>query len=149
MVSTERLKIHPLSDDEMQAMIDEERDEGLKQAYSEMLSGSKENPDKRVWYAVWAMRLKDSDMVIGNLSFKGLDDNGTVEIGYGISPEYEGRGYMTEAVTAMAKWAVTQPGVLRVEAETDPDNAASRKVLLKSGFLPNGIMGEEGPRFSR
>lgn len=86
-------------------------------------------------------------IVVGDLSFKGLHD-GMVEIGYGMKKEYEGQGYMTEAVTAMAEWASNQPGVTRVEAETDPDNIASKKVLQKAGFRENGVMGKEGPRYS-
>jgi Acetyltransferases, including N-acetylases of ribosomal proteins len=34
-----------------------------------------------------------------------------------------------------------------VEAETDPGNIASQRVLEKCGFHPMGIMGEEGPRY--
>ena len=33
-------------------------------------------------------------------------------------------------------------------AETDAGNAASQRVLEKCGFRPNGILGEEGPRFT-
>lgn len=34
-----------------------------------------------------------------------------------------------------------------VEAETAPDNKASQRILEKCGFVPDGTMGEEGPRF--
>ena len=64
-----------------------------------------------------------------------------------LKKEYECRGYMTEAVTAMARWASEHNGVKRVEAETAPDNKASQRVLEKAGFYPNGVMGEEGPRY--
>ncbi len=37
----------------------------------------------------------------------------------------------------------------RVEAETDPENKKSQRVLEKCGFAPLGIIGEEGPRFYR
>jgi transcriptional regulator with XRE-family HTH domain len=37
--------------------------------------------------------------------------------------------------------------LLPVEAETDPDNAASQRVLMKCGFRPNGETGEGGPRY--
>jgi len=30
---------------------------------------------------------------------------------------------------------------------TDPDNKASQRVLAKAGFIANGVMGLEGPRF--
>jgi len=84
---------------------------------------------------------------VGDLSFKGLDSNGMVEIGYGIKKEYEGQGYMTEAVTAMVGWASEQIGVNYIEAEADQDNKASQRVLEKTGFHLNGIMGNEGPRY--
>lgn len=48
----------------------------------------------------------------------------------------------------MAKWASNQTGVSYVEAETDPNNVASQRVLQKTGFLANGEIGEEGPRFT-
>ena len=40
------------------------------------------------------------------------------------------------------------PEVAAVEAETDPENAASKRVLEKCGFALNGIIGEEGPRWA-
>ena len=59
MIKTERLTIYPLSDEEMQDIINNEPDEMLKTAYSEMLAGCKKNPDHRVWYALWVLQLND------------------------------------------------------------------------------------------
>lgn len=70
-----------------------------------------------------------------------------VEIGYGIKKEIKGKGYMMEAVTAKSIWVSQQEGVLSVEAETDTNNIASQKVLQKSDFIPNGIIGAEGFRY--
>ena len=148
VLKTERLNIYPLSDSEMENMIANELDMVMKKAYSIMLEKCKQNPEQRIWYAVWNMQLNDgTGRSVGDLSFKGLNSNGMVEIGYGIKKEYEGLGYMTEAVTAMARWAIEQTGVKYVEAETTPDNKASQRVLEKAGFHLNGIMGVEGPRF--
>ncbi len=148
VVKTERLIIYPLSDSEMENLIVINLDMGMKKAYSEMLDGCKQNPEQRIWYAVWNMQLNDkTSRSVGDLCFKGLNSNGLVEIGFGIKKEYEGQGYMTEAVTAMARWASEQIGVKHVEAETDPDNKASQRILEKAGFHLNGLMGVEGPRF--
>lgn len=148
VIQTERLTICPLSDDEMRVMIDREPDETLKAAYSDMLAGCLQNPRQRIWHALWVLRLNDgSGTVVGSLAFKGLGGDGKVEIGYGLRPEYEGRGLMTEAVSAAVRWAAQQPGVSVIEAETEPDNAASRRVLEKAGFVPAGVMGAEGPRY--
>ena len=93
------------------------------------------------------MTLTNSQEFVGDLCFKGPVRNHAVEIGYGIQPAYEGCGYTTEALQAMTKWAFQQKDVVFVEAETAPDNKASQRVLEKCGFVPDGTMGEEGPRF--
>lgn len=84
---------------------------------------------------------------VGDLCFKGLDSKGVVEIGYGILEEYQGQGYATEAVKAVTEWALQKNNVTAIEAETDVDNIISQKVLAKCGFIANGVIGEEGPRF--
>jgi len=145
-METKRLTIRLLTDAEMETLIISQTDAGIQAAYGEMLAGCLAHPGSRQWYAVWQIALTDGTPV-GDLCFKGVSGDGTVEIGYGIYPEYEGKGYMTEAVTAMTQWAATQPGVKRVEAETEPDNGASQRVLSKAGYVPTGTMGEEGPRF--
>lgn len=147
-VETERMYLYPLSDEEMRLVIEKESDPEMKQAYTEMLEGSLSNPDKRIWYAVWNMELKDeSGIIVGDFCFKGLSDDGVIEIGYGLKEEYRHYGYMTEALKAITEWALSQESVKQVEAETDAENIASQKVLLQSGFISNGKMGEEGPRF--
>ena len=46
----------------------------------------------------------------------------------------------------MTQWVFGKEGVIFVEAETEPDNKASLRVLEKCGFTPDGE-GKEGPRF--
>lgn len=147
-VETERMYLYPLRDEEMRLVIEKESDPEMKQDYMEMLEGSLSNSDKRIWYAIWNMELKDeSGIIVGDFCFKGLSDDGVIEIGYGLKEEYRHHGYMTEAVKVITEWALSQDGVKQVEAETDAENIASQKVLLQSGFISNGKMGEEGPRF--
>ena len=145
-MKTERLEIHVSDRGEMEQFIALQTDEMLKAAYSEMLSESLSHPEQREWYAMWMIELADGAHV-GELCFKGLDSDGSVEIGYGISEEYRGLGYATEAVSAVTQWALSQHDVARVEAEAEADNIASIKVLTKCGFTPTGTFGEEGPRF--
>lgn len=147
-VETERMYLYPLSDEEMRLVIENESDPEMKQAYTEMLEGCLSNPDKRIWYAIWDMELKDdSETIAGDFCFKGLGDDGVIEIGYGLKEEYRHYGYMTEAVKVITEWALSQDGVKQVEAEADAENIASQKVLFRTGFIRNGKMGEEGPRF--
>ena len=148
-IKTKRMTIRPMSDAEIEALMERTPSDELRSAYGEMLSGCKSDPENRVWYAPWAMTLKDSATYIGDLGFKGPVKNHAVEIGYGVLPEYEGQSYTTEAVQAVTQWAFQQKNVVFVEAETDPENKASRRVLEKCGFVPDGTTGEEGPRFVR
>ena len=131
----------------METIISSETNAELKAAYSEMLDGCLNNPDQWDWYAIWIIELSDGTH-IGDLCFKGLNSNGVAEIGYGILEEYQGQGYATEAVKAALTWAFQNPNVTAIEAETDADNAASKRVLEKCGFVANGIMGKEGPRYA-
>jgi RimJ/RimL family protein N-acetyltransferase len=147
-VESARLVLRVLDDREMAALVEGESDAGLKQAYAEMLEGCRREPEKRVWHAVWVMELKGGKgEAVGNLSFKGLGEDGMVEVGYGLNEGWCGKGYMTEAVRTMAEWALAQPEVTRVEAETEAANGASRRVLERAGFVPTGTEGAEGPRF--
>ncbi len=146
-IKTERMTLRPMSDGEIQALMERLDSDEERAAYGEMLDGCQRDPENRIWYAPWKMALKDGPEYIGDLDFKGPAKAHAVEIGYGVQPEYEGHGYTTEAVKAMAKWAFQQKDVVFVEAETAPDNRASQRVLEKCGFVPDGTMGEEGPRF--
>lgn len=146
MLETNRLRLHPASREEAERLVEQQTDGELKQAYREMLEGGLSHRHQWVWYTPWIITLKDGTD-IGDLCFKGVDPSGVAEIGYGLLPDYMGRGYATEAVSAAVRWALEQPGISRIEAETEPDNLASQRVLEKCGFAPSGIMGKEGPRF--
>ena len=146
MIETKRLRIYPAAREQMEAFIAAETDADLKTAYTEMLEGCLRHPDQWHWYAMWMIELRGGTH-IGDLCFKGLGTNGVVEIGYGVLEEYQGQGYATEAVRAAVDLALQQPGVTLVEAETEPDNRASQRVLEKCGFLPSGTVGKEGPRY--
>ena len=122
MLNTKRLRIYPASREQMEAMIASEQDEELKKAYTEMLEGCLRHPNQWDWYAIWMIEKTDGTH-IGDL-------------------------YATEAVRAACRWAFLHPDVTSLEAETDAKNAASQRVLQKCGFRPNGIIGEEGPRFT-
>lgn len=147
-IETARLTIHAATQDEMRRFIGAQTDDALATAYREMLQGCLDHPENHAWHAIWMIERADGTHV-GELSFKGFNADGSVEIGYGILEAFRGRGYATEAVGAAVDWALRQPGVTHVEAETDPGNGASMRVLEKCGFVPSGTTGEEGPRFVR
>ena len=145
MIITERMKVYPISIEKMKEIVEIEKNEILKIAYKEMLDGCLNYPENYIWYTLWFLELKDTENeFIGTLSYKEIDDKGIVEIGYGINEGYENKGYMTEAVRAIVKWASEQPNVNHIEAEAEENNYASIRVLEKCNFVPNGKIGEEG-----
>jgi RimJ/RimL family protein N-acetyltransferase len=86
-------------------------------------------------YGVYQLiRLADS-LVVGDIGFHAPPDRaGTVTLGYGLAPPARGRGYATEALRGMIDWALAQPGVRRVEADTSHGNLASRRVMERAGM---------------
>ncbi len=95
-----------------------------------------------VWYAMMRAPREASDMLAGDVGdtlmasggFKGAPQDGTVEIGYSVLPRFQGHGYATEMVRALIDWAFSQPGVLRIVAETTESNTASMRLLHRFGF---------------
>lgn len=100
------------------------------------------------WRHGFAVVKSDGDTVVGVASFKGSpDDDGVVEIAYGIAPGYQGRGYATEAAAALVDFAQRDARTRIVRAHTLPERNASTRVLTKCGFelLGEVIDPEDGP----
>jgi RimJ/RimL family protein N-acetyltransferase len=62
------------------------------------------------------------------------------EIGYWTAKEQRGRGYTTEAVRAVARWAFEALGVERLEWLAEVGNEASRAVAVSAGFTMEGTL---------
>jgi len=85
------------------------------------------------WLTYWLIVIRDENVGAGMLGFKGFpNENGSTEIGYGIDPAYQGKGYMSEAVQGLIDWAFTHP-FCNVITATEVENPASRKLLERLG----------------
>lgn len=143
----ERILIESKTISEMEILCEQTQDNELKQAYTEMLNLMKQIVGHEEWACDWTIKNKEGDSVIGGIGFKGMpDDNGIVEVGYGINESYRNQGYATEAVKVMLEWALQQAGVKRIQAQTEEHNEISKRVLLKNGFQHIGV-GYEGPLY--
>src|ERR671935_1978122 len=60
---------------------------------------------------------RDDSLVMGEIGFVGPPTDGVVTIGYAIVPDARRQGYATEAIIALAGWALAQPGVGEVRAQ--------------------------------
>jgi ribosomal-protein-alanine N-acetyltransferase len=73
--------------------------------------------------------------LIGIAGFVGPPtSDGAVEIGYAILPDYQGRGYASEAVNALVSHAFADPVVQCITATTYETLQPSIRVLQKTGF---------------
>jgi RimJ/RimL family protein N-acetyltransferase len=103
------------------------------------------------WGHGFAVVHRESRSVIGSAGFKGPpDEDGMVEIAYGIVPVHQGQGLATEAAAALVAFAVGSGRVRVVRAHTLPTSNASTRVLAKCGFSPTGeVMDPEDGRVWR
>jgi len=88
----------------------------------------------------------DDRAVIGMGGYKGPPSDGTVEIGYGIAPDYRGAGYASEAARQLIERA-RATGVTTVLAHTLAEPNASTRVLGRLGFTKTETIEdpEDGP----
>ncbi|MCB2195372.1 MAG: GNAT family N-acetyltransferase [Bacteroidetes bacterium] len=117
----------------MQRIIPAELKEALEK---NILPGVADASKNYLYYTIWTIISKKENKMVGDICFYGEPDaNGEVEIGYGTYSEFQGKGYMTEAVKGIINWAANEPGIKKVKASTDKDNIASWRVLEKNNFV--------------
>jgi RimJ/RimL family protein N-acetyltransferase len=84
------------------------------------------------------------DLVIGDIGFHAPPDElGELSVGFGVVPAARRRGYAVEALRALLAWALDQPEVRAVHADTDLVNLASQRVLQGAGMR---VVADEGDR---
>ena len=89
-----------------------------------------------VFYALVA----EDGSVLGRFNLYDLED-GTAGLGYRVAEQGAGRGVATATVRELCRTAAATHGLRTLRAATSHDNAASRKVLTKAGFVPVGPAG--------
>lgn len=123
-IRTKRLIIKPCVDD----LIEDNKDVKLHiQHYLEEL----EMDQDLLGWGVWLVFSEKNHELIGDIGFKGKPDHDVVEVGYGIYPDAQNKGYATEAVQALVDWAFQTGQVNKIIAECLKTNHASIRVLEK------------------
>ena len=97
-----------------------------------------DHPEEYPFAVDYLIVVKAIKTAIGSIDYKRMpDENGVSEIGYGMSPQYEGHGYMTEALLAMISFG-KENGVKKIVADTLLENVKSQNVLRRCGFTLAG-----------
>jgi RimJ/RimL family protein N-acetyltransferase len=134
-LQTKSLKLVPLTLEEVRAWVDAMDPSQKAELSADWLSRLHASTSADPWTHGFTMVHRDSGIVVGKCGFKGPpSSDGVVEIAYGVGPDYQGKGYATEAAQALVDFAVSSGAVRVVRAHTLPDWNASTRVLTKCGF---------------
>ena len=94
-------------------------------------------------HAQFAIERREDGVVVGTCTLYALDAQcRRADIGYVLLPSQWGRGYATEANTALLDWGFGALDLNRVEADIDPRNVASARALERLGFVREGHLRE-------
>lgn len=83
----------------------------------------------------WGLFLKNKEKLIGYMGFWRMDKpNFRGEIGYMIQEDYQGKGFMQEAMDVVLKYCFESLRFHSIEADVNPNNKRSVALLEKNGF---------------
>jgi RimJ/RimL family protein N-acetyltransferase len=152
-LTTERLKLRPLTEADIPAnyavFADPEvarywsrepwtelaqAEESIRAAMAAFADGSEVR---------FGIELLASGELIGNVGLHHFfEQNRRCEIGYALASRHWGQGYATEALRAAIRHGFDALDLNRIEADIDPRNIGSGRVLEKLGFRKEGYMPE-------
>jgi RimJ/RimL family protein N-acetyltransferase len=95
---------------------------------------TRRNHAKDGW-TTWAVADPDTDEVYGYAGLVHGTEPDTIEITYVLLKERWGQGLASEIVIALSGYALQGRGLAAVYATIHPDNAASRRVIEKAGYV--------------
>ena len=79
--------------------------------------------------------LKQSMEIIGSAGFHNLpDEKGMIEIGFGIDPAFQNKGYGKQLLHGMWNWVVKDPRVKTLRYTVSPSNTISKSIIQKLKF---------------
>jgi len=91
----------------------------------------------------WGLAMKKTDKVVGTVTLWQFDEeNRRAEVGFALARSAWGRGLMGEGLNLAIGLGFGPLGLRRLEADVDPRNAASLRLLEGLGFRREGLMRE-------
>lgn len=148
MISTSRVTLRPFMLDDVPKLFAMSLEDGIRrwlpdQVYRDeqhaeqviraLMVHTAADPDPRVRPYVLGVEETSSRSLIGHVGLSPA--RGSVEIGYAIEQERQGKGFAVEAVLAMSRWALEKLSLPEVLGIVAWENAPSCRVLEKAGFV--------------
>ncbi len=88
----------------------------------------------------WGIALKGEKEIIGTIGFNHFTKGHRATIGYDLRRKHWNKGYITEVLKAVIDFGFHTLEINRIEAEVMQGNIVSEKVLVKLGFIREGIL---------
>ena len=97
--------------------------------------------EKKLYIIAGVYLQEDPNNIIATAEIFGYDKLVSMaEIGYRINERYWNRGIATKVTQALVAYLFDEIGLNRIQAKVMPENIYSAKVLLKNGFLREGLI---------
>jgi ribosomal-protein-alanine N-acetyltransferase len=91
----------------------------------------------------WGITVASSDSVVGTCTIFGLDrEHRRCELGFFLARRFWGQGIAFRALGALLRFAFDELALHRIEADADPRNERSLRLLERLGFRREGLLRE-------
>ena len=163
IIFTPRLELHHVPADRLITLLEDPENEAIYEGctytnpHRELMDNQgplrwrvpqvKQDASLNKWFVRWLV-LRSAREIVGSISFHNAPNrDGMVEIGLGVNPDFQGRGYAKEALVGMWSWVVEQPGVTVLRYTVSRSNVASVKIIQGFEFVHTGVQidEEDGP----
>ena len=104
----------------------------------EIITSAETNPGMGRWAAIE----KESGIFIGSFAIIPIENTEDIQLGYALLKKYWGKGFASELTMAGLKYYFSTTSAIKIYALAEIPNTASHRVLLKNGFVPDGIRKE-------
>ena len=103
----------------------------VKSLINKILYGIKSNNS-----IAWGIVLRNQENIIGTVSFHNIEKaHFRAEIGYHIHPDFWNKGILSEILPSVIDYGFNKMKLHSIEAQIDPENVNSKKLLLKNNFI--------------
>jgi len=99
-------------------------------------------------YGMFALESLGTGAIVGFIGIVHPGDQPEPEVKYAFARQHWGKGLATEAVRALVTHGARAYGLRRIIATTAPENLASHRVLLKSGFEKSEVRANDDGTFT-
>jgi len=150
ILSTQRLMLRQISNNDANEIFSLRSDKKVMQFIDRPLATSIEDAFQLIQKMndtnegiTWAITVKDDATLIGTIGYwRIIKEHYRAEIGYLLHPDFQGKGIMQEAMTEVLKYGFKKMKLHSVEANVNPGNLASIKLLERNNFIREAFFKE-------